>query len=227
MEAMSPPTRTAALLVTLTLVAGCAGARRSEPPPDEPERVTERDKTKKGAMIGAAGGAVLGAVIGERELDEILAGAAIGAGVGAGVGAYMDRQEEKLAQIPGTTVERVGEDMLLLHFESEFLFAVDSAQLSPEAEASLDRAAQVLMEQPKTALIAQGHTDATGSEEHNQALSERRAKIVMNYLIGQGVDAQRITAVGYGEHHPVASNETEEGRSKNRRVDLLIKAKAT
>jgi len=176
--------------------------------------------------MGAASGAVLGAILGERELDKILVGAAIGAGVGAGVGAYMDRQEERLARIPGTTVERVGEDMLLVHFASDVLFDVDSAILDPASRASLDQAAGVFMEYPKTAIIAQGHTDSTGSEEHNQALSERRARSVANHLIGRGVDAARITALGYGEGHPVADNATSEGRRVNRRVDLLLKAKA-
>ena len=87
------------------LLAGCASLIR-----EGGERQTERDKTKKGAMIGAASGAVLGAVIGEGDADDILIGAALGAGIGAGVGHYMDRQEEKLAQIPGTTVERVGDN---------------------------------------------------------------------------------------------------------------------
>src|SRR5258705_11760588 len=76
-------------------------------------RGTERDKTAKGAGIGAAAGALLGAVLGEGKADNILKGAAIGAGIGTGVGAYMDSQEEKLAHIPGTSVERVSDDLLL------------------------------------------------------------------------------------------------------------------
>jgi len=205
------------------VLAGCA---YMQPQSDHPQRTTERDKTKKGAAIGAASGAVLGAVLGEGELDEILAGAAVGAGVGAGVGAYMDKQEEELARIPGTSVERVADDMLLVHFDSDILFTVDSALLNPGSRATLDQAAQVFAQHPKTAIIAQGHTDSTGSEVHNQELSERRAEAVMNHLIGRGVDRARITAVGYGEGHPVASNETSSGRAQNRRVDLLLKAKA-
>ena len=186
---------------------------------------TKRDKTAKGAAIGAAAGAVLGAVVGERELDEVLAGAAIGAGVGAGVGAYMDKQEEQLARIPGTTVERVEDNLLLVHFDSDVLFSVDSAVLSGSARGTLDEVANVFIEHPKTAIIAQGHTDSTGSEEHNQDLSERRARAVANYLVGQGIDDSRITSLGYGEGQPVASNDTASGRQANRRVDLLLKAK--
>jgi len=205
------------LLLLATLLSGCAAIQ---------ERMTQRDKTKKGAAIGAASGAVLGAVLGEGELDEVLAGAAIGAGIGAGVGAYMDRQEEKLAQIPGTTVERVDDDMILVHFESDVLFSIDSADLNPQSRGALDQAAGVFAEYPKTAIIAQGHTDSTGDDEHNQRLSERRADSVASYLVARGVDGVRIMAEGYGEHHPVDSNESAGGRSRNRRVDLLLKAKA-
>ena len=98
MRHVSKPTAIGTLLLCLTLLAGCASIIQ-----EGGERETRRDKTKKGAVIGAAAGALLGAVLGEGEADEILAGAALGAGLGAGVGAYMDRQEEKLAQIPGTT----------------------------------------------------------------------------------------------------------------------------
>jgi outer membrane protein OmpA-like peptidoglycan-associated protein len=211
------------LALVFSLLPGCATTQQQRQPQDQ--RVTKRDKTKKGAAIGAASGAVLGAVLGEGELDKILAGAAIGAGVGAGIGVYMDRQEERLSRIPGTTVERISDDMILVHFESDLLFAVDSSSLSVDSRASLDAAAQVFLDQPKTAIIAQGHTDSTGSEEHNLALSERRAKAVSNYLVGRGIDATRITALGYGEAYPVADNATDDGRMLNRRVDLLLKAK--
>ena len=209
-----------AVFVLAALLAGCATMQQP------PERTTKRDKTKKGAAIGAASGAVLGAILGEGELDEVLAGAAIGAGVGAGVGSYMDRQEEKLARIPGTTVERVSEDMLLVHFDTDVLFSLDSAILNEGSQSAIERAAGVFMEHPKTAIIAQGHTDSTGSETYNEQLSQRRAASVMHHLVFRGVDVSRITALGYGESHPVASNDTAEGRSRNRRVDLLLKAKA-
>ena len=208
------------VLLVAALTIGCASMMQSSS-----ERTTKRDKTKKGAAIGAASGAVLAAVTGEGELDEILAGAAIGAGVGAGVGAYMDHQEEKLARIPGTTVERVGDNLLLVRFESDILFSVNSAMLNSGARTTLDEASDVFIEYRKTAIISQGHTDSSGSEEYNQTLSERRAASVANYLIGQGIDSTRVTAVGYGESQPVASNATDADREMNRRVDLLLKAK--
>ena len=146
--------------------------------------------------------------------------------MGASVGAYMDAQQEKLARIPGTSVERVSEDTLLVHFDADVLFAVDSALLTPSSRSALDDVAAVLNEYAKTAVIVQGHTDSTGSEEHNQELSERRAEAVRNYLAGRGVDADRMAALGYGEGAPVADNTTASGRSRNRRVDVLLKAKA-
>ncbi len=212
-----------AVVCAASLIAGCAKQPTSS---QQQPRTTQRDKTKKGAAIGAASGAVLGAILGEGELDEILMGAAIGGGIGAGVGVYMDKQEEKLAQIPGTSVERVGDDMLLVHFDSDILFDVDSAVLDPASRSSLDQAAGVFVEYPKTAILTQGHTDSTGSEQHNQDLSERRADAVSNYLIRRGIDQMRITSLGYGEGNPVASNETVSGRQQNRRVDLLLKGKA-
>ena len=210
------------LSVVMVLAGGCEYIKKE----GNSDRTTNRDKTKKGAAIGAASGAVLGALLGEGELDEVLAGAAIGAGIGAGIGIYMDKQEEKLAQIPGTTVERVDEDKLLVHFESDILFAVNSAELSGAAMNGLNQAAEVFVEFPKTAIIAQGHTDSTGTDDHNQQLSERRAMSVRNYLSSQGIDAARVLAEGYGEAYPVADNTTDAGRDLNRRVDLLIKGKA-
>jgi len=209
---------TALALLTSTLLAGCAST--STP------RTTQRDKTARGAGYGAAAGAAAAVLLGKREADEILAGAGLGALAGTGVGLYLDAQEEKLARIPGTTVERAGRDTLLVHFDSDVLFAVDSATLSSTSRSTLSDVAGVLMEYPKTAVIVQGHTDATGTEEHNQALSERRAGSVRAELISRGVAPARLAAVGYGEGYPVASNASPSGRRLNRRVDILLRAKA-
>lgn len=214
------PVSLLAIACLILSLASCAAFERQH------ERMTKRDKTKKGAAIGAGAGALLGAVLGEGELDEILAGAAIGAGIGAGIGAYMDRQEEKLARIPGTTVERVEDDMLLVHFDSDVLFGIDSSTLEEGSRGALDQASAVFAEFPKTAIIAQGHTDSTGSDAHNQSLSERRASSVVNHLMAQGIASERITARGYGEQHPVSDNTSAAGRRQNRRVDLLLKGKA-
>ena len=212
--------RKRALILSALIVLGVACASVREP------YSTRRDKTAKGAGIGAAAGAVVAVVAGEREADEILAGAAIGAVGGAGIGAYMDHQEEKIARIPGTTVERVGKDTLLVRFESDVLFDVDSATIKPAGRNTLTQMAGVLSEFDKTAVIVQGHTDSTGSETHNQDLSERRAQAARNYLVGRGVDPQRVAALGFGESQPVAANDTATDRQRNRRVEVLLKAKA-
>lgn len=203
-----------AILFFIVLVTGCAST------------YTQRDKTWKGAGIGAAAGAVVGAVVGEGEADKILAGAALGAGLGAGIGAYMDAQEEKLARIPGTTVERVDRDKLLIHFNNDLLFGFDSAALNSQSQETLYEVSDVVQSFPKTAVVVQGHTDAIGSETYNLSLSRKRAQAVNIHLADLGIEPARMMAVGYGESEPRASNNSEAGRSLNRRVSVLLKAKA-
>jgi outer membrane protein OmpA-like peptidoglycan-associated protein len=207
-----------ALIGTLVVVTGCALTG---------PYTTKRDKTAKGAAIGAAAGAVAGAVAGPGEGDEILAGAIAGAAIGAGAGAYMDHQEEKLARIPNTSVERLDDGTLLVNFDSDILFEVGSAALSSSSASTLEDVAAVLTEFPKTTIVVQGHTDSTGSDQFNQSLSERRSVAVRNYLVSRGVDPSRLTAIGFGETRPVSDNESPEGRRANRRVDLVLRAKAT
>ena len=209
---------TAAGALAAVLLGGCASARG----PYE----TRRDKTVKGGAIGAAVGAAGAIATGKREADEILVGAAIGAVAGGAVGGYMDAQEEKIARIPGTTVERVDEETLLVRFESDILFDVDSAVVRGDGRNTLEEVGAVLDEYEKTAVVVQGHTDATGTDEHNQGLSERRAASVARELERRGVDSERIATMGMGEGYPVASNEDEHGRQLNRRVEILLKARA-
>lgn len=208
-------------IFVIVLASGCETIRE-----EMQSYETKRDKTAKGAGIGAAAGAGAAILKGKTELDDILAGAAIGAAIGGGVGFYMDRQEEKLARIPGTRVERVGDNTLLVRFESDVLFKVDSTAVDARGQTTLDQCAQVLAEFNKTAVVVQGHTDSTGSEAYNHALSERRASAVRSHLVGRGVDPVRIAAVGYGEAYPVAGNATASERQLNRRVDILLKTKA-
>ena len=204
--------------LTALLLTSCASARG----PYE----TRRDKTAKGAGIGAVVGAAGAIATGKREADEILAGAAIGAVAGGAVGGYMDAQEEKIARIPGTTVERVDEETLLVRFESDILFDVDSAVVRSDGRTALEEVGAILEEYDKTAVVVQGHTDSTGSDEHNQALSERRAESVARELRQRGVSDERIATLGMGEGYPVASNASENGRQLNRRVEILLKAQA-
>lgn len=203
-------------LAALLVVSGCATT-----PSDDPYA-----KTKRGAAIGAAVGAAAGFFVGDGELDEILGTAAVGAGLGAGVGLYMDKQEQALEEIDDVDVERLDDETLRVSFDSDILFAVDSSVLSAQSMSSLDGFAEVMREFPKTAILIQGYTDSSGSEQHNMQLSERRARSVYNHLALREVEEARMAAIGYGEGYPVADNASPEGRAQNRRVSILVKGKA-
>ena len=99
-------------------------------------------------------------------------------------------------------------------------FATDSAQLNTTDTTILDQAANALREQPNVPYIVAGHTDSVGDAAYNQALSERRADSVANYLVQSGVSASQLSVVGYGETQPIASNDTAAGRAQNRRVEI-------
>jgi outer membrane protein OmpA-like peptidoglycan-associated protein len=204
-------------LAVLFLAAGCATTPSSNDP---------YAQTKRGAAVGAAVGAAAGFFIGDGELDEVLGSAAVGAGLGAGIGLYMDKQEKALEEIDDVEVERLDEETLRINFDSDILFAVDSATLSPQSMSSLDDFARVMREYPKTAILIQGYTDSSGSEQYNMQLSERRAKSVYNHLALREVEQGRMAAIGYGEGYPVADNATSQGRAQNRRVSILVKGKA-
>lgn len=205
------------VFVSSAFLAACA----SNPNPDDPY-----GQTKSGAAIGAAVGALAGFFVGDGELDEILGSAAVGAGVGAGIGLYMDKQQQALEQIEEVDVERIDEETLRVNFDSDILFAVDSAVLSQASRTSLDEFSAVMRDFPQTAILIQGHTDATGSEAYNMQLSERRARAVFNHLALREVDTGRMAAIGYGEGYPVADNASQSGRALNRRVSILVKGKA-
>ena len=135
-------------------------------------------------------------------------------------------QAQLIEQIEEVDVERLDEETLRISFDSDILFAVDSAVLSDASKNSLDEFARVMRDYPQTAILVQGYTDSTGSETYNMQLSERRAKAVFNHLALREVDTARMAAIGYGEGYPVADNATPEGRALNRRVEILVKGKA-
>lgn len=182
-------------------------------------------KTAKGATIGAASGAVVGGVVGKIAGNTLL-GAITGAAVGGAAGAYIGRQMDKQAEemrrdLEGARVERIGEGIKIT-FDSGLLFDVNKYDLRQESRENLIRLAIILNKYPDTNIIIEGHTDSTGSREYNLTLSERRARAVAAYLAQQNVQSSRFTVMGYGPDQPVATNETSEGRQKNRRVDLGI-----
>jgi outer membrane protein OmpA-like peptidoglycan-associated protein len=185
---------------------------------------TQTSKAAKGAGIGAAAGAVVGLLTKGDKLQNALIGAGVGALAGGGVGYYMDVQEKKLRDRmagTGVTVTRMG-DNITLNMPSNITFALNSADLNAQFFNALEGVSMVLKEYDKTVVEVAGHTDSSGSDQYNQALSERRAQAVAGYLGTHGVKTQRLITIGAGESHPVASNDTEQGRSQNRRVELTI-----
>ena len=197
-------------LATLTL-SGCASLNNKE----------------KGAAIGAATGAAAGGLIGRANgstAKGAIIGAVVGGTVGAVIGHQMDQQAKELEQnIPGAIVERVGEGIQVT-FQSGLLFDFDSDRVKADAATNLKNLAASLDKYPNSSLLIVGHTDAVGSDNYNLTLSERRARSTAMYLSSQGVSSARLQTVGRGETEPVASNDTDAGMQKNRRVEVAIYA---
>jgi len=185
-------------------------------------------KEQKGAIIGAAAGGAAGAVIGNQTGSTArgaIIGAAVGGVAGAIIGHRMDKQARELEQnIPGATVQRVGEGIAVT-FASGLLFDFNSDVVRRTARTNLDELARSLDKYPDTDLMIVGHTDAIGTESYNQDLSERRAESAARYLESRGVRT-RIDTRGRGEREPVATNDTDAGRQRNRRVEVAIYASA-
>ena len=183
--------------------------------------------TQKGAIGGAAAGAAIGGVIGHQSGNTAVGaiiGAAVGGAAGAYIGNYMDKQAAEMERdLEGAKVERIGEGIKIT-FDSGLLFDVDRSELKPASKQNLTDLAVILNKYPDTNILLEGHTDATGTSEHNMDLSKRRSQSVANYLAMQKVMEPRFTIMGYGEDQPIASNETSEGRAQNRRVEVAIYA---
>lgn len=175
------------------------------------------------AILVLALGSSACASLNRKETGAII-GAAVGGTVGAIIGHQMDQQAKELKQnIPGATVERVGEGIEVT-FQSGLLFDFDSDRVRAEAAQNLRNLASSLDKYPNTDLLIVGHTDSVGTDTYNQALSERRAQSTANYLASQGVAVGRLRTAGRGESEPVASNATDAGRQQNRRVEVAIYA---
>ncbi|MEO6014545.1 MAG: OmpA family protein [Devosia sp.] len=184
--------------------------------------------TTGGTLVGAGSGAVLGAIVGTATGTDARVAALIGAGLGgltgAAIGHYMDQQEAELrAQLQGTgvSVTRVGQQ-IILNMPSNITFGVDSATVQTGFNETLVSVGLVLKKFNKTVVDVYGHTDDTGSDSHNQDLSQRRAVAVATILANQGIDQRRFYIEGKGETDPIASNSNETGRSQNRRVEIQI-----
>jgi outer membrane protein OmpA-like peptidoglycan-associated protein len=190
---------------------------------------TEEKQTSRaaeGASIGGVVGAILGAATASRgnRAERALLGAGVGAIAGGGSGYYMDVQEAKLRQkLEGTGVHvvRSGNDIRLV-MPGDVTFETNSSSLDARFFTVLDSVATVLQEYKSTLVTVAGFTDSTGAADYNQKLSEKRAATVALYLHSRGVAQERLAAVGHGEAHPAAGNDTAEGRARNRRVEITL-----
>ena len=197
------------ILAFLAVTTGCA----------------EWNRTQKGAAIGAGTGGAIGGIIGHttgHTVAGILIGAVVGGAAGAYIGNYMDKQAAEIERdIEGAKVERVGEGIKIT-FSSGILFDVDKSDLKAQYKSELTDLSRILNKYEDTNILLVGHTDSTGAEEYNLALSKRRADSVASYLVTQNVNSARFSTEGYGESQPAASNDTAAGRTQNRRVEVAI-----
>jgi outer membrane protein OmpA-like peptidoglycan-associated protein len=179
-------------------------------------------RTAIGGVGGALAGYVLGGVIGGSTAR--ILGAGIGGIAGGAVGAKLDQQIRELREeTAGTGIDVTSDGRsILVNLPNGVTFPVDSSAIQPSFRGTLDDIAESLVRYPDSLIDVYGHTDSTGSDQYNQALSERRARAVADYLTSRGVGYARIRSEGFGETQPIASNDTEEGRSANRRVEIKI-----
>ncbi len=209
-------------LLLLSLLAAVPLAGCTTNPETGRKRIS---KTAVGGLGGALGGYLLGDLIGGRnDRTEKILGAGIGAVAGAGAGYYMDQQEKKLREQTkgtGVSVIRQGDD-LVLDMPSDVTFAVNSSAVNSEFRSTLSKVGSTLTQYEKTYVDVMGHTDSSGSDSYNQALSERRAQAVAAILVGDGVNNARLATRGFGESQPKASNIDATGRSANRRVEIRL-----
>ena len=191
------------------------------------------DDTQRRTATGAGVGALAGAVIGSATGGTAGTGAVLGAGVGA-LGTYiwsqnMERQKREMEQATrgtGIAVSQTADNQLMLNIPSDISFAVGRSDIQPNFAPVLDQFAMGLRNNPYSDVRIVGHTDSTGSEAVNNPLSIDRAASTRNYLVNRGVDGRRIAIDGMGERYPIASNDTAEGRARNRRVEIFVGERA-
>ncbi|MGO4260844.1 OmpA family protein [Lysobacter sp. TAB13] len=192
-----------------------------------PQQQGGMNRTQKGALIGALAGVAAGLLSGDDATERrqrALIGAGVGGLAGGAIGNYQDRQERALRErMSGTGVDVVRQgDNITLNMPSNITFAFNSANLEPQFNSVLDNVASTLTEYNQTIVEVAGHTDSIGSDAVNQRLSEQRAASVGNYLMSKGLVRDRFILTGAGKTRPIASNDTEQGRAQNRRVEITL-----
>ncbi|WP_269915252.1 OmpA family protein [Acinetobacter sp. HY1485] len=188
--------------------------------------VRQYDKTAIGTLVGAAAGYGLSRGNANSSAQNNRA-AAIGAILGGAGGLYLDNKEKKLRQQmagTGVDVNRNSDGSVGLVMPGNITFDTNQSTIKGNFYNTLNKVAQTLTEDNKSAILVTGYTDNTGSDAINMPLSQARAQSVANYLAGQGVPRTRINAQGNGSSNPIASNSTPSGREQNRRVEISIYA---
>ena len=197
------------------LISGCADMNMSD---------TQR-RTATGAGVGALVGAVLSSATGGKAGT----GAVVGAGAGA-LGTYIwsqnmekqKREMEQATQGTGIGVSQTADNQLKLDIPSDISFDTNRSDIKGNFAQVLDRFAVSLRDNPYSDLRIVGHTDNTGSDAINNPLSVERATSTRSYLTSRGVSSSRVQVEGRGSYQPIASNDTVDGRSRNRRVEILV-----
>lgn len=208
----------ATLFTISTVFTGCKAVKNS-------------NNTQRGVAIGAVAGGVLGAVLGNNvgkggngALGAVLGGV-VGGVAGGVIGNKMDKQAREIkTALPGAEVERVGEGIRLVLGENAVRFDTNKSTLTAAAKANLDRLVPVFQSYADTDIVIYGYTDSTGPVDYNLTLSQQRAASVKAYLAGKGLNTARFETTGLGIADPIATNDTPEGRSQNRRVEFAITA---
>lgn len=190
--------------------------------------------TGTGAAIGAVAGAGIGAATaGGNKGKSAATGAAIGAAVGAGGGylwsKHMERQRAEMEQATrgtGVSVSQTADNQLRLDIPSDVSFDTNRYDIKPNMRPILDRFASTLNDNPVTTVTIIGHTDSTGSDAINNPLSINRAASTRDYIVARGVASNRIAIDGRGSREPIADNSSEQGKAKNRRVEIFVAERA-
>ena len=195
------------------------------------DAIKNANNTQKGVAIGTTSGAVIGGILGNNlgkggntPLGAVIGGV-VGGTIGGLIGNKMDKQAREIENaLPGTQVQRVGEGIHLVLGENSVNFQFNKSTLTVTAKQNLDKLVPVFNEYADTDIKIYGYTDSKGSESYNLNLSSERAAAVKSYLSGKGLSSSRFSVLGMGEAEPIETNDTDAGRSLNRRVEFAIVA---
>jgi outer membrane protein OmpA-like peptidoglycan-associated protein len=219
--------RRSKLIVTLSIALSLAAAGCAT---DEYGNRRPLTDAEKGVLIGGIGGAVIGGAASKNHRTRGALIGAVGGGLAGGmVGTYMDNQKKDFEKVLASErdagaiqIEKAANNTLRVTMSNQTAFEIDSAGIKPGFNPTMNKIATIVNRYGKTQLTVVGHTDSTGSDTHNQRLSEERARAVQAYLEQKGVAAQRLASYGLGESEPRASNNTAGGRQLNRRAEIII-----